>query len=253
MPVCHRRRSSPVFSRSAAGPDRGDRAPTGRPRAAVAGSIVAAAAAVGIAAAPAVAFAHAGHGIDLVTGFAASLAAGLAHPFSGVDHLLAMLAVGAWVTHGARRSWVVPAAGVVALLIGFALASIVPASPGLEVGVAASLLVVGGLLVARTAPRAADRSAPGNAAGNAARKGSAGAWAPVLVGACTLLHGVAHGQAFAGVAPFVATATGLALGSALIVAAGAFAARGIDRVWAPRFIGATAAVVGVVSFAGLAA
>jgi urease accessory protein len=245
----HRFQSSHALLRSVAGPDRGNPALARRPLAARAGSIAAAGALLGIASAPTIALAHAGHGVDAAVGFAGSLAAGLVHPFSGFDHLLAMLAVGAWGTHVARRAWVVPAPCVVALLVGFALASVVSALPGIEVGVAASLLVLGGLLLGRIAPRTARRAAPGPAP----RTGSAGSWAPALVGACTLLHGVAHGQAFAGVAPFVATASGLALGSALIVAAGALAARGTDRAWAPRFIGATAAVVGAVSFVGLTA
>ena len=40
--------------------------------------------------APAVAFAHPGHGGSW------GLAAGLAHPFLGIDHLVAMTAVGFW-------------------------------------------------------------------------------------------------------------------------------------------------------------
>ena len=51
---------------------------------------------------PAAAFAHTGHGTS-------SFSAGIAHPFMGLDHLLAMLAVGLWsraksvLLVGARR------------------------------------------------------------------------------------------------------------------------------------------------------
>ena len=77
------------------------------------------------------AFAHAGHGI----------ASGFLHPFLGWDHLIAMLAVGAWgATLGNRAIWVVPAAFVSAMIVGgvFGMAGVlirvkagVSTSPGL--------------------------------------------------------------------------------------------------------------------------
>jgi len=74
-------------------------------RALAAGSALAAA----VAATPA--FAHPGHGSGLV--------AGLTHPFSGADHLLAMLAVGLWAaTREAGRAWHAPVAFIVALAMG---------------------------------------------------------------------------------------------------------------------------------------
>ena len=47
---------------------------------------------------PALAFAHPGHGDN-------GLLAGISHPLSGLDHLLAMLAVGLWAAqqHGVAR------------------------------------------------------------------------------------------------------------------------------------------------------
>ena len=53
-------------------------------------------AAVLLLAASSTAFAHPGHN---VSGFAA----GLMHPFSGLDHLLAMVAVGIWAAQGGGR------------------------------------------------------------------------------------------------------------------------------------------------------
>uniref|UniRef100_UPI0005B8FE5F HupE/UreJ family protein n=1 Tax=Pseudomonas aeruginosa TaxID=287 RepID=UPI0005B8FE5F len=53
-------------------------------------------AALALLAAPALAFAHPGHGEH-------GLVAGLAHPLTGLDHLLAMFAV-AGVGEGQRRS-----------------------------------------------------------------------------------------------------------------------------------------------------
>ncbi|WP_260427457.1 HupE/UreJ family protein, partial [Pseudomonas aeruginosa] len=55
-------------------------------------------AALALLAAPALAFAHPGHGEH-------GLVAGLAHPLTGLDHLLAMFAVGLWAAQqqGAAR------------------------------------------------------------------------------------------------------------------------------------------------------
>jgi urease accessory protein len=54
-----------------------------------------------------------------------SFAAGLSHPFFGVDHILAMVAVGLWAALlGGRALWLVPAAFVGTMIAGFAAAMI---------------------------------------------------------------------------------------------------------------------------------
>src|SRR5512135_3708061 len=91
--------------------------------------------------------AHPGHA-------AAGFAGGLAHPFLGVDHLLAMLAIGLWAAQqGGRALWAVPAAFVGAMLLGGALAWAGWMLPHVEAAIALSVLVTG-LLIAteRRAP-----------------------------------------------------------------------------------------------------
>lgn len=108
---------------------------------------------------------HAGNG---------GLAAGLAHPFTGWDHLLAMLAVGVWSacrTDAARWQW--PAAFLIAMSIGALLVSAGVRVPGVEAGIAVSLLVLGLLVAAAVRPSA-----------------SVGA---AVVGVFALFHGAAHG------------------------------------------------------------
>lgn len=91
--------------------------------------------------APAVAFAHSGHPGD-------GLAAGFAHPFSGVDHLLAMIAVGFWASMlGRRARYLVPAAFVCVMMVGAAIGISGTAIPLVEPAVAASVVMLG-LLVA---------------------------------------------------------------------------------------------------------
>jgi urease accessory protein len=88
--------------------------------------------------APGAAFAHPGVGQahDLVSGFA--------HPFTGLDHILATLAVGVFAAQlGGRALWLVPgsfiavmAAAAVAGMVGLAI-------PQVETGIALSVLVFG--------------------------------------------------------------------------------------------------------------
>ncbi len=65
--------------------------------------------------------AHSGHD-------ASGFAAGLAHPFLGLDHLLAIAAVGLWAVQGGRRMWLLPAAFMVMLATGAACAMLWRAS-----------------------------------------------------------------------------------------------------------------------------
>lgn len=88
------------------------------------------------AAAPS-AYAHPGHG-------PADFASGFTHPFSGWDHLLAMVAVGLWAAQlGGRARWLLPASFVGAMVLGAAagIAGLAPA--GVDWFILASVLVLG--------------------------------------------------------------------------------------------------------------
>lgn len=75
------------------------------------------------------------------------LASGLAHPFTGMDHLLAMVAVGLWAAQqGGRALWAVPAAFVAMMGAGAGLAIAGIGLPLVEAQVAGSLLVLGCLV-----------------------------------------------------------------------------------------------------------
>ncbi|MCG6932429.1 MAG: HupE/UreJ family protein [Gallionella sp.] len=89
------------------------------------------------------AFAHPGHD---VSGFAA----GLIHPFSGMDHLLAMVAVGLWAAqgkNGRRKIWLLPATFMTMLVVGAGIAMQWQSLPLVEAGIATSVLAMG-LLIA---------------------------------------------------------------------------------------------------------
>src|SRR4029453_13402932 len=97
---------------------------------------------------PTAAFAHTGAGE--VHGFVW----GLAHPLGGLDHILAMVTVGifAWQL-GGRALWLVPATFVLVMAAGAALGMARLPLPFVEFGIAASVIVLGGIVgFARGAP-----------------------------------------------------------------------------------------------------
>lgn len=117
---------------------------------------------------PSVALAHPGHVHEM------SLMQGLLHPLTGLDHVLAMTAVGLWAAQqGGRALWAWPLTFVTVMLAGGLLGMEGFALPAIEPVIAASVFVLG-LLVA----------------GSTAMPVWAGA---ALVGLFALFHGNAHG------------------------------------------------------------
>lgn len=81
------------------------------------------------------------------------LVAGLLHPIGGLDHLLAMLAVGIWSALAAKgdstRVWIAPAAFVTAMLAGAFAGSAGWPLPLVETGIALSVVLLGLMILAR--------------------------------------------------------------------------------------------------------
>lgn len=140
----------------------------------------------GISVLPSLALAHSG------AGHTHSFFEGLAHPLNGVDHLLAMLAVGLWSSQLAGRAvWALPVAFVGLLLGGGALGMAGLGLPMVEQGIALSVLLFGALIaLAVKLPW------------------SAGA---LLVGGFALFHGYAHGAEIPRDASALAYSAGFAL------------------------------------------
>lgn len=140
------------------------------------------AAALGLVLVAGTASAHTGHGSE-------SLFQGLAHPL-GLDHLLAMVAVGVWSAaafDGARR-WIAPLTFLGAMSVAALLAIAGLSLPFVEHGLALSVAMFGAMLAfAKRVP-----ATPGLA----------------LVAAAAALHGMAHGAEL----PAGASVAGYALG-----------------------------------------
>ncbi len=136
-----------------------------------------------------------------------SLAAGFSHPLFGLDHILAMVAVGLWAAQqGGRTVWLVPAAFVGTMIIGFAAAILGMPLPFVEPVILASVIFIGiAVALAMPVPTPAVAAAVaffaffhGHAHGG--ELGTAGAWqfAAGFVVATALLHvlGVGLGLMF---------------------------------------------------------
>jgi urease accessory protein len=174
-----------------------------------------------IFAAPA-AFAH--PGIQPLNGFVA----GLIHPLAGLDHLLAMVAVGFWaVCAGPRPWWRLPLAFLMTMVIGGGLGAAGVPLAGNEVAVAGSVLLLGLMIAFRA-----------KASGRAAL---------ALVVIFALLHGHAHGFELAPGVGFGAYALGFVTGTGLLIMAGMGLGLALNRLPVTyRYVGAVIGVAGAV-------
>lgn len=190
--------------------------------------LAATAALLGLTASPA--FAH----LDPVAH--GSFAAGVSHPLSGTDHILAMVAVGLWAALLAqaadrRALWLVPAAFVATMILGFAAAMLNLPLPFVEPVILASVVVIG--LLAAVALNVQT------------------VLAMAMVGFFAVFHGHAHGGEIgdAGAWPY---AVGFAIATALLHAAGVAAGLALGKAFgtasgrlATRLAGGAAALGGI--------
>ena len=102
---------------------------------------------IAAALAPAIAFAHE------ETGQAAGFLAGLLHPVTGVDHVLAMISVGLWgAVLGPPAIWVLPVAFPLVMALGGLMGLLGIPLPGVEIGIALSAIVLGTMVLAEARP-----------------------------------------------------------------------------------------------------
>ncbi len=86
-------------------------------------------------------------------GQAAGFLAGLAHPVSGLDHVLAMIAVGLWgAVLGPPAIWVLPVAFPLVMAVGGLMGLLGFPLPGVEVGIAVSAIVLGTMVLVEVRP-----------------------------------------------------------------------------------------------------
>ncbi|MFY8215907.1 MAG: HupE/UreJ family protein [Chthoniobacterales bacterium] len=174
-------------------------------------------------------FAHAGHGSS--SGFLH----GLTHPVGGLDHILAMVAVGVWAAMlGGRAVWLVPVTFTTVMAIGSVIGMSGFEFPAIEPAIGASVMILGLLIMV------AAKVPVGVAAG--------------IVGFFALFHGAAHGAEM----PFSVSAVAYSLGflgsTAALHLVGVGLGAGMERVspaMVYRTAGAAVAIVGGLLLTGV--
>lgn len=175
---------------------------------------------------PAIALAHPGHGDN-------GLVAGVSHPIGGLDHLLAMLAVGLWAAQQQGRArWALPCTFVATMLLGGLLGFAGFNLPAMESGIAASVLALGLAVALAVRPPLS--------------------LAVVATAVFALFHGVAHGLELPDMSSPWAYATGFVVATVVLHGAGYAVVRVLPRAAAPlvRLAGAASAATGVWLLAG---
>jgi urease accessory protein len=105
---------------------------------------------------------------------AAGFITGLQHPWSGLDHVLAMIAVGLWGAQlGSPALWLLPIAFPMMMAMGAMMGLLGIPLPGVEIGIALSSVVLGTMISAEVRPKLAV--------------------AISMVGIFAIFHGHAHG------------------------------------------------------------
>jgi urease accessory protein len=148
---------------------------------------------------PALALAHAGHGADAAA--ASGFVSGFLHPFLGLDHVLAMVAVGLWGAFlGAPALWLLPVVFPLVMAAAGAAGVLGVPLPGVETGIALSAVALGAAVALAARPPL---------------------WiAAVAVGLFAVFHGHAHGTELPGAADPFTYALGFVLATGLLHLAG---------------------------------
>ncbi len=170
-----------------------------------------------------------GHTIGFMHGFM--------HPLSGLDHTLAMVAVGLFAARlGGKAFWAVPLAFVAMMVVGGTMGMNGIGLPYVEFGIAASVIVLGAAV-------ALDFSLPVSAAMG-------------LVGFFAVFHGHAHGAEMPVDATGLTYGMGFVIATALLHCAGLGLGLAISRATVSghsglvKLTGAAMAVAGVGMMAG---
>jgi urease accessory protein len=176
---------------------------------------------------PVAAYAHPGHD---VTGFTA----GFEHPLSGLDHILAMVAVGIWAGQvGGRYIWQAPLAFLTLMALGGIAGIQGLGLPMVELGIAGSIIVFGAMIALSVRPVA---------------------WIGMAVtGVFAVFHGYAHGAEMHPDASALTYGIGFMVATAILHGVGIGVALSLKRInltAVERAWGAAIAVAGVVIAAG---
>ena len=161
-----------------------------------------------------------------IGGHAGGFTNGLAHPFYGLDHVLAMVAVGLWASQLGRPAlWLLPLTFPVVMVIGAAIGMGGIAFPWIETGIAGTVIALGAVIALALRPTVVASAA--------------------LIGLFALLHGFEHG------ASLPVHGTALTYGAGFVLATLLLHAAGIGLGLAARYPLALRSAGGAIAAAGL--
>lgn len=178
--------------------------------------------------APAAALAHPGHE------GAGGLLQGLVHPVTGIDHVLAMIAVGLLAAqYGGRALWLVPMSFLVAMAAAGAIGMAGIPVQIVEVGIGLSVVVLGLMIAFQIKPPTLV--------------------AMVVVGFFALFHGYAHGSEMPNGLAGLSFAAGFLAATGLLLGAGVGLGLLLQRrTVSPRLIQAGGGAMALIGIAVLA-
>ena len=160
------------------------------------------------------------------TGLVGGFVSGFLHPLNGPDHMLAMVAVGLWGAILGRPLLVaLPVVFPVMMAVGGVLGIVGIPMPSVEIGIGASVLVLGGSIAFGWKPSISV--------------------AVLLVAAFAVFHGYAHGQELPSAADTVGYSVGFVLSTGLLHVVGILIGVMAERVGGLRVIKSLGGMIGL--------
>ncbi|MEO5715237.1 MAG: HupE/UreJ family protein [Luteolibacter sp.] len=154
---------------------------------------------------------------------------GFVHPLTGLDHIVAMVAVGLWGAFlGGRAMWTLPVVFPVVMAFGGALGVLGVPLPSVETGIALSGIVLGGMVAFAAKPPL---------------------WvAAVIVGIFAIFHGYAHGAEMPESANALTFAIGFVISTGLLHLSGIAFGLLVKWPWGRIAVRAGGVVIALVGF-----
>jgi urease accessory protein len=155
---------------------------------------------------------------------------GFSHPLTGLDHILAMFAIGIWAVQvGGKAIWAIPLSFVGMMIVGGILGMSGVRIPYVETGIVMSVMVLGVLIIASARlPLAAGM---------------------LIAGIFAIFHGHSHGTEIPNAAMGITYSIGFAISTLLLHLSGIDFALFIGnkaKTQLLRYAGATIAIAGII-------
>ncbi|MBC8128031.1 MAG: HupE/UreJ family protein [Gloeobacteraceae cyanobacterium ES-bin-144] len=163
------------------------------------------------------------------TGTVGGFVSGFTHPLTGLDHIVAMVAVGLWGAFlGGRAMWMLPVVFPVVMAMGGALGIMAVPFPSVETGIALSGVVLGLMVAFAVKPPL---------------------WvAAALVGFFAIFHGYAHGAEIPAAANALTFAIGFVISTGLLHLGGILFGSLVRWPWGRIAVRAGGVIITLVGF-----